>query len=219
MAEFDALRRKTSPAPLARNDHDAARPLARATQSRALPSVRALLQAGALVSAAAALGAGAVACGQHGDGDASKIAPDEPSRGRNSMLGFVTGIAASATGLAANPTTSATLVPTNVPVPLGGAAPPHMPVPLPTASATITGSKVGLATPPPVRTTSATATGVPTPQRVPGGPMIASPPPLPPSAVPRAPGGKPRAVVPWSPGGASTAQAPCPQPNGAPGTI
>lgn len=215
MAEFDALRRKMSPSPLPRHDRDAARPLVGATNRGTLPSVRALLQAGALVSAAAALGAGAVACGQHGDADPSKIAPDEPSRSRNSMLGFVTGIAASASGLAAHVTTSATLMPTDVPIPLGGAAPPHVPVPIGSASATTTSPKVGLATPPVVPATA--GTGIPTPQRVPGGPMIArtvAPAPTPPMV-----GGKPMAVTPSRPGGSSTAQAPCPQPNGAPGTI
>lgn len=218
MSESAAVRRKSSPDPLPRRDRDAVRPLSGATRSGALPSVRALLQAGAIVSAAAALGAGAVACSQHGEADGSTIAPDEHGRNRGSLVRLVTGIAASASNLAANGSTSAPLVPTDVPVPLGGAAPPHVPVPVTSASAMITGSKVGLATPPPVHTTAATATAVPTPRRVPGGPTIASPPP-PPSPVPPAVGGKPRAVVPSSAGGASTAQAPCPQPNGAPGTI
>jgi hypothetical protein len=218
MSESDALRRKSSPAPLPRRHPDAVRPLTGATRSGALPSVRALLQAGALVSAAAALGAGAVACGQHDGADGSTIAPDEHGRNRGSLTRLVTGIAASASTLAANASSSATIAPTDVPVPLGGAAPPHVPVPITSASATITGSKVGLATPPPVRTTAASATGVPTPQRVPGGPSIAAT--VTPTPTPPMVGGKPMAVrPPPSPGGASTAQAPCPQPNGAPGTI
>ncbi len=219
MAETDALRRKSSLSPLARRDHDAARPLVRATARGALPSVRTLLQAGALVSAATTLGVGAVACGQRADADAANIAADESPRTRHgSLVGFLSGVASSAsTGTSA--AGSATLMPTSVPVPLGGAAPANLPVPIGSASAVITGAsgtKVGLATPPPTLATATTG-AVPAPQRVPGGPTIATT--ITPTAAPPPVGGKPKAVVPSSPGATSAAQAPCPQPNGPSGTI
>jgi hypothetical protein len=209
-----APRRKLAPTPIQRRDPESVRPLSR-PQPRAgwLPTVTALLRAGAVVSVAGSVGL-VTACGHDGKAEAD-IKADAPTKaGRDpsvyaKVAATVSGVLEAAT---ATPTSTPTIAPPEETIRTAGAV---APVPVPPASTT----KIGIATPTPPATvktpaTTTTVATVPTPQRAPGGPMIATP--VPPTPTPPIVGGKPKMVTPTPPG---TTQAPCPNPKDAPATI
>jgi hypothetical protein len=195
MAEPSSPRRKTSPLAFERHTGHV-RPLARASSLFALPTVAALLRAGAVVSAAVSIGAGVVACGH--DDDGAKITADE--QGRSGAVKAAVGVVRTIELPSASATVTAVPAPTEG-VKMAGAVAPIRTLPVPTASVT---APIGLATPPPIVPTV-------TPPPAPGGPHPTTASTIAPTPLPPTPGGKPKAVVPTP---AGTGQAPCPSPNG-----